>query len=298
MAKVELSRVGELVKKANALVRGQISIDSVDGGRILAALVSCIRIDDTELSCIYRLNVIEILAKLERRDYGRISKACETLGGCFAKIEILRNKDNRRLKIIPLFSELDYNQGIITAKFNIAAKPYILQLQEHFTEYSLSEFIKLSSIYSQRLFEILKSWSNTHEKIYTIEELHSVLNTPISLQRDFYNFKARVLEQAHKDITEKTSLRYDWEPVKTGRKVTAIRFVFKKGRPHKLPMPASKLEQPAQSPENTRMIDTVMRCWKENGGRCSADLQPEEVCALCRKVHRHTSPQQQASLLG
>ena len=74
------------------------------------------------------------------------------------------------------------------------------------------------------MFEFLKSWSGKPEINISILELHELLNTPISFRKDFRQFRTRVLEKAHKDITTHTSFRYEWEPVKAGRSVEAIRF--------------------------------------------------------------------------
>lgn len=104
--------------------------------------------------------------------------------------------------------------------------PFLLDLQQCFTQYSLTEYLKLPSVYSQRIFEILKSWSGKPEVILPVSELHRLLDSPDSFQANFAEFRRRVLEKAHKDITEKTSFRYEWEPVKIGRSVEKIRFIF------------------------------------------------------------------------
>jgi plasmid replication initiation protein len=60
-----------------------------------------------------------------------------------------------------------------------------------------------------------------------IDELHDFLSTPPSMRKDFREFRIYVLERAHKEICEKTSLDYTWEPIRKGlRKVEFIRFSF------------------------------------------------------------------------
>ena len=288
----------EIVKKSNAIARARWQPESVWEPRIVALVASKVRTDDEDFLT-YRIPVAELTGvsdeNLRGNQYQEIRKSILHLAK--ATILIQGEKNPRNFMMYPIFSACGYEDGHLIARFDPDLKPHFLNLQRQFTEYSLSQFLLLPSCYSQRIFEFLKSWENTQEVIVLVEELQELLSTPKFMKDNFKNFRIRVLEKAHKDINEKTSLRYDWEPVKTGRKVTAIRFVFKKGRPHKLTPACQKIEQPAQpAPANTTLIDAVMRCWDEHKGKCSGDLQPEEVCALCRKVHRHTS-KQQASLL-
>lgn len=106
--------------------------------------------------------------------------------------------------------------------------PFFIIARDKFTKLNFDEYILLPSIYSQSIFAILKSWSNKDEVTIKISELHNLLGTPQSLQKDFRNFRIRVLDKAFKDINEKTSLSYEWEPIKNGRSYDAIRFKFLK----------------------------------------------------------------------
>ena len=55
-----------------------------------------------------------------------------------------------------------------------------------------------------------------------------MLDTPQSFRKDFRQFRTRVLEKAHKDILEFTDIYYTWEPIKKGRAVSWIKFIFGK----------------------------------------------------------------------
>lgn len=111
-------------------------------------------------------------------------------------------------------------------------QPYLLELKGCFTVYNLTEYLSLPSLYSQRIFEITKSLANSKdgEAIISMADLHRFLDSPKSFQANFKDFRRFVLEKAHKDITEKTSFRFEWEPVKVGRSVEKIRFIFSGGK--------------------------------------------------------------------
>jgi len=54
-----------------------------------------------------------------------------------------------------------------------------------------------------------------------------MLNTPESFRANFKAFRVRVLEKANKDINGMaTELSFEWESVKRGKAVVAVRFVF------------------------------------------------------------------------
>jgi plasmid replication initiation protein len=136
-----------------------------------------------------------------------------------------------REAIYNIFSKavIDRKTGVLELEFHPDLKPHFLQLKEHFTQYKLTEFLSLQSIYSQRLYEILKSYNSQQYVDIELGELHKALDVPISFKANFHNFRRLVLEQADKEIVRgNLSLQYRWEPIKSGRggKVMAIRFIF------------------------------------------------------------------------
>ena len=316
MAKKQLSLPGEIVKKSNALARARWSVDSVWEPRLVALLASKVKQDDEDFQT-YEIPITELIDHSKKlasgKTYQELTKVVDHLMG---RILTIHDSNGKGWTKYTIFSRCRYRHedGILELRFDPDLKPHYLQLQKNFVKYSLMEFLLLPSIYSQRLFEYLKSWCSENEHIESINNLHEMLNTPKFIKENFKNFRIRVLEKAYNDITKHTNLRFKWEPIKQGRAVVAVRFIF----PKKCALPEehktqdnAKEEQAYQQlrqkvldnmyPEHpitgdTRLIDTVMKCWKEHGGSCSEDHQAEEVCKLCRKVHRHTRLQQ-ASLI-
>lgn len=80
------------------------------------------------------------------------------------------------------------------------------------------------------MFEILTSWKDRTEFIARIEDLHEMLNNPRSHRKDFKEFRTRVLEKTRKAIHKNTALQFAWEPIRDGRRVGSIRFVFTQKR--------------------------------------------------------------------
>lgn len=284
MGTQQLTLPGELVKKDNRLVRSKLNISSVDASRILANLVACIHTDDKSLKRVYRVAVKDFLADTSGRGYTRVKGLCRELAQVTVELEEPDPDGPHPIfEIGTLFSRIVYKKGIVEAEFNGHMAPFLLDLQQCFTQYSLIEYLKLPSIYSQRIFEILKSWSGKPEVILPISELHRMLDSPVSFKADFREFRRWVLEKAHKDITANTSFRYEWEPVKVGRSVEKIRFIFSS---KKLPL-AQKDQEKAKEEKRQRLINQrfqrALSCAIEKGGDCRTMDNVRIVCKLCRE---------------
>lgn len=287
MALQQLALPGQVVKKHNELVRSKISITNVDGSRILANLIACIRHDDVDFQDTYRIAPKDFMADQGGKSYSTIKNVCRELAKATAEIEE-PDPDGPHpiLSIYTFFSSITYRKGIISARFNAEMKPLLLDLRRCFTQYNLMEYLTLSSIYSQRIFEFLKSWDDKPETPpIPLADLHEMLNTPDSLQR-YPDFRRYVIEKAHKDITEKTTLSYEWEPVKQGRAVVAVRFIFAKKRA--LPVQKKKADNAIEksSEEKNILYNQALACFKKRGAACEGGQQKKGVCEVCLKFFR------------
>jgi plasmid replication initiation protein len=98
-----------------------------------------------------------------------------------------------------------------------------------YTRISMKEIIPLRSKYSIKIFELLLSKMNIQgvkENGYTIsyENLRESFKMGKELHKEFYNFKAYVLEQAYREINEKTFMRFEYRVVYEKRQVKNICF--------------------------------------------------------------------------
>ena len=78
------------------------------------------------------------------------------------------------------------------------------------------------------------SFSATMPKSLAWDSFSAGMASASETLRKYTDFKRFVLDKAHRDINEKTSLNYEWEPLKTKNKVTALRFIFSKGKQNKI----------------------------------------------------------------
>lgn len=101
-------------------------------------------------------------------------------------------------------------------------KPYLLALYNQFTTYELEYILTMRSKYSIRLYELLKSYSNLGRYDTTVDELKQLLLTP--KYPVYKDFRLRVIDPALDEINMYTDLQVDFEPGRTGRRITHLHF--------------------------------------------------------------------------
>lgn len=263
---------GEIVKKSNALLRARWSPESIWEPRLVALLASKVRKDDHDFQ-VYEICVSELLgAKYGGRDVKKISTVVDRVMS-----RVLTIKDDKGWTKYNVFVRCRFrsDDGVLELGFHPDLRPHYLGLQEFFATYNLMEFMLLPSTYSQRLFEVLKSWADKPECKISLSDLFGMLDVPPTLQR-YPDFRRYVLEKAHKDITGKTSLRYDWEPIKQGRAVAGIRFTFGAARSKEI----ASVKQTAASSKNNDLLRKAVACFKS--GSCAP--KNSRQCELCQRL--------------
>jgi plasmid replication initiation protein len=256
MAEEQIVLPGAIVKKSNVLCRARWGVESVFEPRLVALVAARVHQDDQDFQ-MYEIPMRELTG--DTNDGAKTYKIIESVtDSLMNKIITIRQEGSRSFAKYNVFSKCEYDEKthVIRARFDPDLKPHYLGLKAKFTEYRLLEFLTLPSIYSQRIFEILKSWDDQPEVTLSLSDLHEMLNVPDSLQKDFAAFRRRVLEKAHKDISSKTDLVYQWEPIRQGKgkAVTAIRFVFGLGEIAKMKESAKKQKQADYKP--------ALDCWQ------------------------------------
>lgn len=292
VAKRQLFLPGALVRKSNDLIRGRINIENIDAARILASLISSLPDKSEEFREDYSISVNKIpgLKNFGGSGYAKLRVACDSLAKSTVTLE-RRNEckpdGDPIFEALTFFTRILYADGVVSAEFNPHMKKFLLGLRKvgYFTEYNLMEFMTLPSVYSQRMFEILKSYAGLPEKILEVSVLHDMLDITTSLKTDFAQFRRRVLEKAHKDITKETDLYYEWEPIKKGRSVEAVRFIFAQKRALPVAVKKEKKELQKQNEMRGKLFSCAVSCWKERGADCKGGHQKAEVCEVCLRLN-------------
>lgn len=149
--------------------------------------------------------------------------------GRFVEVEQSDKKLHKVALFEEAYGELDENgQWTIQLTCTAKAMKYIFNIEKlGYLRYKLRCITSLSSRYTYVLFMYLES--NRFRKSWEVDvdELRQILNCDQDeLYKEFKRFNERILKRCQKELHEKTECRFDYEPVKTGRRVTGVRFTL------------------------------------------------------------------------
>lgn len=110
-----------------------------------------------------------------------------------------------------------------------SAKKYIFDVENiTYLRYKLKNIINIKSRYTYIMFLYL--WDNKYKRTWEIDlsELKAMLNCDNEPSYDkFKVFNDRILKRVQNEMHEVTDIRYDYETVKRGRSVVAVKFTYK-----------------------------------------------------------------------
>ena len=181
---------------------------------------------------------------------------------------LMKDKENGKIEAHQVVTDASFKNGTLTLRYNNSLTDKIVNLQKDYTVLSLADTLSLKSVYSLRLYEMLKSaydyqsavTKNRGELVfdYMLTELKlelGIINSGGSKEikteleknepdydkieelaektgqtkyKEYKVFNRNVLSKAKDELNEKTSLVIDYEPIKNGRKTAGIRFFVKK----------------------------------------------------------------------
>lgn len=120
-------------------------------------------------------------------------------------------------------------EGYTIVRFDKDLKPYMLLLKDRFTRYKLKNIINLKSKYSIRIYEMMKCNQFRNKFEIDIEELRFLLKAD-KIYPLYADFKRKVIDMAQREINEHTDITFTYEAIKTGRKVTALKFYISENK--------------------------------------------------------------------
>lgn len=284
MAERQLTLPGPIVKKSNQLARAAWPAQSVFEPRLVALVASRVTVEDEDFKE-YKIPIDELF----REDGGETIKRVEAVTDLLqSRVITIPDEDGWTKYNVFIKSKLSMSERCVIAQFHPDLKTHYLALKGHFTQYSLFEFLLLPSVYSQRIFEILKSWQPSYPEVtLPLLELYEQLDVPNSHKKDFGNFRKRVLVQAHRDIHKHTSLRYEWEPIKRGRSVVGVRFVFTEKRVGQVVNTKKKKAVTDESAKKNAAVKAAIACF----AKCHAQCTPRPGLLQCDVCKRYVQPQ-------
>ena len=222
-----------MVVMSNDLVKAKSNL-SLNEIKILRLAIMQVIKQDTELMT-YKVNVMELadLMQITRQSiYQEIDKITTSL----LKEIVYVGDGNPKHKWLKFqwCSYCKYEDGVLTIKLHDNLKPYLIGLSQLYTQYALEDIFGLKSVYSIRLYELLREGLRG-KKVYAdhVAEVTILVDT-IKKATDTENkyekmsmFRARVIDNSLNEINEKLGYYITYTPVKESRKIIGFKFELK-----------------------------------------------------------------------
>ncbi len=202
--------------------------------RLFAFAVSRLRREDREFSW-QRIYYSELINDFEagggKKAYDAIREAPRQLD---MTIEVPYRDEHGHLryaflKILSGYTvpaeEGERNQ-YVDLKFNDDLRPHLLALKERFMGYDLTNVKRLRSVYSIRIYELLKSHQFQGRVEFSVGYLRSILQLEDSY-RLYADFRRNVIDKARSDMREACDIEFDYEEIKKANRVESLVFVIR-----------------------------------------------------------------------
>ncbi len=221
----DLLKYKTLMVKSNYIIEASYKLN-LQEQRLIYILTTKISKDDIDFKS-YRFTQTEINNILSKHkiSFNELSQHIDSL----RNRELVIVKENSILKTKWLSSAEYFNDGSIELCFDDKLKPYLLQLKNRFTKLSLDKVITFNSNYSCRIYELLKQYEGIGERTASIEALRTMFCIEPHEYKLYGDFKRKVILQAQKEL-DKSDISFKFEEIKTGRKVTSIKFTIKNNK--------------------------------------------------------------------
>jgi len=225
MAQKELVEASsnKLVTKSNLLIEANYKLGVVEQ-KIILCLASNIQPTDSDFKT-YILPIKEFSKLIGLKGTPKYTELRQITKELIQKAFEVRV--DKKVIQVSWLSYVAYNEseGTIEIRFDPFLRPYLLELKREFTSYKLENVVKLKSSYAIRIYELLKQYERIQERTFSISTLRKMLGAE-DIYPAYGNFKQRVLVPAQKEIKKKTDISFKIEEIKTGRRVTKVKFVI------------------------------------------------------------------------
>ena len=218
------------VKKADVIVKSRYKLNPLPLKFITTLITGLKRGDDINEEYVFKVKDFQELTQLKRKDlYWAVKEALKEL-----LEKPLYIPDDDGFIMCNWISGGHYieNKGEVRFMIYPKLRPFLLEAKKKFLKYKLENILPLRSGYSIRLYEMLKDWLEMYsrygskaKKIISLNELREILEIPRSYR--FNDIKRFVLEKAKTELEKHTDIIFEYEEIKTGRKVTHLKFLIK-----------------------------------------------------------------------
>lgn len=224
------------VVMGNSLLKGKSSLSATQA-KLLRVAIMQVKIDEDGIGA-YHIKAKELaeLLDLDETNFTRdLQKACYDLAE--KTVKIATHNPKKPWKVMPWIGYIEYTESAeVIIQLNTWLSPYLIGLKQNgnYTQYVLDCILSMNSIFSIRLYELLKmKLPNDDLPVGGVivrlsnEEIRQATESETTFKKNS-DFKRKVLEVATKEISDKADFKVTYTQKKLhGRSYDTVEFLCK-----------------------------------------------------------------------
>nr|DAU16925.1 MAG TPA: DNA REPLICATION protein [Caudoviricetes sp.] len=222
----------KILMKNNHLIKAKYNLTLIQSRIFMVILYKLQKDNNGDMSCILTRNELKsIINKKSNHSIKAMNKILDDLSD--KSIYFREVKANSKYSIwgkYNIISGVEYDEEYDYFKMNCSNRVYELltnYLKIGYTPINLSIFLSLKSIYAQRMYDLLRLWSNSKKIItYSVAELKELMMVE-DKYKNYADFQRNIITPSVKTLNSTGMFEIDFTTKKTGRTVTDIIFDVK-----------------------------------------------------------------------
>ncbi len=219
-----------LIRKANELVEARYRYD-IWQIRVFTKILTLIDSSDTDFHE-YKIYLTEFIKEFDLKKGGNIYQLIKTgaEGLMQKKVVIDEMMDGKlselqtwMLSSVQTFKDNE-KANYLKVTIHPKLKPYLLELRQKYLVYDIRNVLKLTSVYSIRIYELLKQYEKIGKRSFDIENLKLILGILPDEYKLYGHFKDKVILKAQADLLAETDISFTFEEKKEGKRVVGLTF--------------------------------------------------------------------------
>ena len=211
-----------IVTQSNKLVEARYNLPLAEQ-RLILIMISRIQPEDEDFKP-YRISVSD-LAEFLGVDKGSAYRECKKTTENLLK-RVVCIEESTGLLQVGWISSAKYidGSGVVYLSFDPLLKPHLLQLKCNFTSSKLEMLMSFKSQYAMRMYTLLKQYERLQGREIETDLLRDILGLRKDQYTRYNDFKKDILESTQRELEAKADLYFEFDEIKYGRRVGAIRF--------------------------------------------------------------------------
>lgn len=218
------------VVKSNDLIQRTTYMLTTSQQKMLLYMISFVKPDDKpDTEYLFSINSFLKVAGLDLtggRYYSYIKEDIKALRDKSAWISGTNEKGETISRTLAWIKDpvINENRGEVIIQFSDIIAPYLFEIKEKYTKYSLENVLAFKSKYTIRMYELLKSYERMKTATIQVDRLREMMRTE-KIYPLYADFKRKVIDTSVREICMYSrDIDVSYTEIKKGKRVYELEF--------------------------------------------------------------------------